>query len=103
MQIIYIQSVVIDERFLNTVWRTEVWQEVVQTASIITACIPFLKPFLMSLESGFLRADAENRRITAGLYGSKTHENTSSYVKMRDQQSRDISIRLQDSATEEER
>lgn len=84
IQIIYIQHLVIDGYFIHNVWQVVIWNEVVQTASIMTACIPFLKPFLLSLESGFLRADDMNRRTAVGI-GS---ENISSgwalrYIKMR--------------------
>jgi hypothetical protein len=64
---------------------TTVCNQVVVAMSIVTAAIPFLKPFLMSLESGFLRADDVNRRTAAGLYGSyqRTSGWTSRYIKLR--------------------
>lgn len=93
----YIQNLVFDENFLNNVWRTVVLQEVVLATSFISACIPFLKPFLMSLESGYLRADDENRRTVAGMYGSgdKLSGKTSSYIKIRNQRNRSSSTKLQ--------
>ncbi|KAG9236193.1 hypothetical protein BJ875DRAFT_541535 [Amylocarpus encephaloides] len=98
IQIIFIRRLVVDEHILNTVWQTVVCQEIVLATSIITACIPFLKPFLMSLESGFLRADDENRRTAAGLYGSgaKSSRRTKSYIKMKSQKSREESIKVQE-------
>ncbi|KAF2794550.1 hypothetical protein K505DRAFT_303805 [Melanomma pulvis-pyrius CBS 109.77] len=100
VQIIYIRRLVFDKDFLNNVWRTVVCTEIVQATSITTACIPFLKPFLMSLESGFLRADDEHRRATAGMYGSGDRSSSgwaSKYINIRNQRSRDSSIKLQES------
>lgn len=43
-------------------WRTTISNQLVQCLSIATACIPYLKPFLDSLESGLLRVDDMRRR-----------------------------------------
>lgn len=101
VHIIYIRRLVIDNQFLHNVWQTVVCQIVVQSTSIVTACIPFLKPFLVSLESGFLRADDINRRTAAGMYGSdrnpKSSGGASSYIKMKNQNwnSREFSVKNQ--------
>ncbi|RWA11500.1 hypothetical protein EKO27_g3596 [Xylaria grammica] len=86
-QLIYIRRLVFDERYLGNVWQVIVCDEVVYTTSIIVTCIPFLKPFLLSLESGFLRADDKVRRTDASLPGSSNHSSgwTSRYVKIRNQ------------------
>jgi hypothetical protein len=42
--------------------------QLVQALAIITACVPYLKPFMDSLESGGFRADDQKRK--AHLYGS---------------------------------
>lgn len=65
----------------------------------MTACIPFLKPFLISLESGFLRADDENRRTVSDTYGSggdsgKSPQRGANYIKIPDKTSHP-SIELQ--------
>jgi len=104
IQIIYIQRLVFNEHFLNNVWQTVICQESIQVTSIISACIPFLKPFLMSLESGFLRADDEYRRTNGTMYGTGEESSRSGasrralrYIKMGNQQSRDTSVKLDDS------
>ena len=38
-------------------WQVVLWTEIVQALSLITACIPYLKPFLEALETGMIRAD----------------------------------------------
>ncbi|KAF7952262.1 uncharacterized protein EAE97_001759 [Botrytis byssoidea] len=43
-------------------WRTTICNQIVQCLSIITACVPYLKMFLDSLESGLLRLDDLRRR-----------------------------------------
>ncbi|KAF7920718.1 hypothetical protein EAE99_008012 [Botrytis elliptica] len=43
-------------------WRTTICNQIVQCLSIITACVPYLKIFLNSLESGLLRLDDLRRR-----------------------------------------
>ncbi|WEW55539.1 hypothetical protein PRK78_000970 [Emydomyces testavorans] len=59
-------------------WRMSVCTQIIQSLAVVTACIPFLKPFLDSLESGLLRADDQYHRSTAkgsyryNLSGSKS-------------------------------
>ncbi|EDO02817.1 hypothetical protein SS1G_05294 [Sclerotinia sclerotiorum 1980 UF-70] len=43
-------------------WTTTICNQIVQCLSIVTACVPYLKPFLDSLESGMLRTDDLRRR-----------------------------------------
>lgn len=50
-------------------WQAVVVAEIVQCLSIVTACVPYLKPFLDSLESGQLRADDLRRRGKTGVSG----------------------------------
>jgi len=38
-------------------WKLILMSEVVITLSLVTACIPYLKPFLEALETGMIRAD----------------------------------------------
>ncbi|KAF7949332.1 uncharacterized protein EAE97_002841 [Botrytis byssoidea] len=108
IQVAYTRRLLINDLFLNNIWQTTVCQMVVQSTGIMAACIPFLKPFLMSLESGFLRADDVNRRTTAGMYGSehnlKTSGRATSYIKMKNQswQSRESSAKVGRSVEREE-
>lgn len=50
-------------------WQAVVAAQVVQCLSIVTACVPYLKPFLDSLESGQMRADDLRRRGKTGVSG----------------------------------
>ncbi|TGO35609.1 hypothetical protein BHYA_0152g00140 [Botrytis hyacinthi] len=108
IQIVYTRRLLINDLFLSNIWQTVVCQMVVQSTGIMAACIPFLKPFLMSLESGFLRADDVNRRTAAGMYGSehnlKSSGKASSYIKMKNQswQSRESSAKVGRSVEREE-
>ena len=43
-------------------WRVVVCALLTQCLSIVTACIPYLKPFFISLESGMVRVDDTRRR-----------------------------------------
>ncbi|KAI0403899.1 hypothetical protein F4802DRAFT_275383 [Xylaria palmicola] len=95
-QLIYVRRLVFDEEYLENVWQVIVCEEVVYTTSLIVTCIPFLKPFLLSLESGFLRADDEVRRQDTSLPGSSNHSSgwTSRYVKIRNQRNWGQSIEM---------
>lgn len=57
-------------------WPTWICTQLVQALAIITTCIPYLKPFMDSLESGGYRADDQRRRGT-GVYGSYNNTNSS--------------------------
>ena len=50
-------------------WSAAVCTQVVQSVSLITACIPYLKPFFESLESGMIRSDLRRRGMKFS-YGS---------------------------------
>ena len=47
-------------------WQPAVAILVVQALSILTLCIPFIRPFLESLESGLLRADGVMETMKGG-------------------------------------
>ncbi|KAL9118548.1 MAG: hypothetical protein Q9187_004904 [Circinaria calcarea] len=55
-----------------TIWPMVICAQLVQSLSIVTACIPYLKPFLQSLESGMIRSDDLRRRGMNGTpqYGT---------------------------------
>lgn len=46
------------------VWKSAVANQVVQCLAITTICIPYLKPFLDSLESGQMRVDGTRQAQT---------------------------------------
>jgi hypothetical protein len=45
----------------------QTWKQVIQCLSIITACVPCMRPFLASLESGFM--DSSMRGVLGTTYG----------------------------------
>ncbi|EEP80780.1 predicted protein [Uncinocarpus reesii 1704] len=49
-------------------WPMSICNQAVLSLAVVTACIPFLKPFMDSLESGLLRADDQYRRSGKGTY-----------------------------------
>ncbi|KAH8660814.1 hypothetical protein BGZ60DRAFT_530820 [Tricladium varicosporioides] len=57
-------------------WKLAIATQLMQCLSITTACIPYLRPFLDSLESGLLRSDDLRRRGMSGgggYTGSGSH------------------------------
>ncbi|VUC36610.1 unnamed protein product [Clonostachys rosea] len=93
--IVFLQQLPRDGDYLLDVTKTLLCKETIQMTSILAATIPFLKPFLISLESGFLRADDENRRVDTTAYGSgdapskptksgRSGRSTSKYVQIPD-------------------
>lgn len=52
----------------------QIWRQVIQCLSIITACIPCLRPFLASLESGFI--DSSMRGVIGKTYGGGSGHGT---------------------------
>ena len=50
-------------------WIVILCTQIVQCLSIISACFLYLKPFLESVESGFIRSDDIRRRGTNEFYG----------------------------------
>ena len=53
-------------------WTVILCTQIVQCLSITSACFLYLKPFLESVESGFMRADDIRRRGTDDYYGHTT-------------------------------
>ncbi|PQE25923.1 integral membrane protein [Rutstroemia sp. NJR-2017a BBW] len=60
VQMYYMNKPVHDPAF--DPWPASISIQIVQCLSIVTACFPYLKPFLASLESGLMRADDLRRR-----------------------------------------
>lgn len=54
-------------------WPVAVCNLIVENLSITTACIPYLKPFIQSLESGMLRTDDLRRRGLSTAPGSESN------------------------------
>ena len=92
VQIVYIQVLSSNTNLLNSIWRIVVCGQVVQVTSIMTAIVPFLKPFLASLESGFIGASTAPRAATSGTNTTGQTRHPSSYIKLRSSQGRDQSI-----------
>ena len=82
VQIVYIQALSSNTDLLNSIWRIVVCGQVVQVTSIMTAIIPFLKPFLASLESGFIGASTTPRAATSGTNTTGQTRHPSSYIKL---------------------
>ena len=53
-------------------WIVTICTQTVQCFSIVSACFLYLKPFLDSVESGFIRNDDIRRRGTDDYYGHNT-------------------------------
>ncbi len=63
-----------------------------QVTSIMTTTIPFLKPFMMSLDSGLLSANHAGVATTSGYTSAGTTGHISSYIKIASQRSGDPSV-----------
>lgn len=48
----------------SNIWLPTILNQVVVTTSVITSCLPFLKPLMLSLESGIARVPDEPRELT---------------------------------------
>ena len=59
-------------------WLPTLAVQVIQNLSIITACIPYLKPFLESLETGMLGSDDHRRHRLSATYPNTNETVTSS-------------------------
>ena len=73
---------------LHSIWRIVVCGQIVQVTSIMTATIPFLKPFMMSLDSGLLSANQACVTTTPGFTSTGHTGQLSSYIKIASQNSR---------------
>ncbi|RYO33462.1 hypothetical protein AA0111_g3815 [Alternaria arborescens] len=91
-QIGYIHSLPPQSDLLHSIWRIVVCGQVAQVASIMTTTIPFLKPFMMSLDSGLWSANHAGVATTSSYASAVRTGHLSSYVKIASQQSRDPSI-----------
>ena len=69
MQLVYLHRASGSEDFTYRVWPAVLCNQLVQNLGIITACVPYIKPFLESLESGMIRTDDLRRRGVTAAYG----------------------------------
>ncbi|KAI4957707.1 hypothetical protein J4E86_004846 [Alternaria arbusti] len=90
-QIGYIHTLPLPSDLLHSIWRIVVCGQIVQVTSIMTATIPFLKPFMMSLDSGLLSANQACVATTSGFTSTGHTGQLSSYIKIASQGSRNPS------------
>lgn len=82
VQIGYIRALPIGNDLLNSIWRVVICGQVVQVTSIMSSIILFLKPFLLSLESGFLSANKVTRSTTSAYDSAGNAGHTLSYIRI---------------------
>jgi hypothetical protein len=87
VRIVYIRALTSYTDLLNSIWRIVVCGQVIQVTSIMTATIPFLKPFLTSLESSFLSANTASRTATSAHNTTGETGHLLSYVRLGSSQS----------------
>ena len=63
-QMVYTVQVAGERDLTFDLWPETICMEIVQCVNLTTACIPYLQPFILSLESGFLRGDDYRRQST---------------------------------------
>lgn len=89
VQIVFIRTLFTYNDLLYCIWPVVVCGQIVQVTSIMTSTIPFLKPFLLSLESSLaLSANSTVRATTTTTYtsaGKAVH--VLSYISIDTQQS----------------
>jgi hypothetical protein len=93
VQIIYIRALPPHSDLLSLIPRIVVCGQVVQVTSIMTSTIPFLKPFLMSLESSLVGPNGTRRATTSAYASADKTGHASTYIKIGSQQSRNASVR----------
>ena len=66
------------------VWAYQICVQCVQALGMITACVPYLKPFLESLQAGALRTDDATIRLfgTAATSKQKSQATHREYVEL---------------------
>ena len=77
-RVIYLNDAFKSTDYTFAIWPAALCSAVLQSLSIITACIPYLKPFLESLESGLIRSDDLRRMGMTDMYGNGTEKMNSS-------------------------
>jgi hypothetical protein len=82
VQIGYLCTLPTSEDLLNSIWHVVVCGQVVQVTSIMTSTIPFLKPFLVSLESGFLGASKATHSTASAFDSTGDMGHPSIYIRI---------------------
>jgi hypothetical protein len=77
---------------LNSIWRSVVCGQVVQVASILISTIPFLKPFMVSLDSGLFSARPVGMVGASSFASTKATGDRLSYIKIGGGQGRNPSV-----------
>lgn len=68
IELVFRNRIAGSEDLTSKSWPIVITVQTVQTLSIITACIPYLKPFFASLESGMIRADDSRRLASRSIW-----------------------------------
>ena len=76
-QLNYLKSAYDTADVTYSLWPVVLCNQIVQNIGIITACVPYTKPFLESLESGMIRTDDLRRRGLTTAYGYSSSSNSS--------------------------
>jgi len=71
-QLVFLDRAYSSQDFTLQIWPYVLCTESVQTLSLITACIPYLKPFLDSLQAGALRTDSAKTREYGSTFGQSS-------------------------------
>lgn len=81
VQIVYLRIRIVGSDDLSfDSWTVVLITQVVQAASLTTACVPHLKPFLEALETGMIQIEGNATRLSHG--GAGYSSNSSRYNKM---------------------
>ena len=64
------------------IWPIIIVTQFIQDLSIVATCVPYLKPFFVSLQSGMIRNDDLRRRGQEGSYGYKGNSSQRSWKEV---------------------
>lgn len=68
VQLVYANRALGRQDLTHSTWQLVLSTQFVQNLSVVTACVPSLKPFFDSLETGFMRNDDLRRQHSEGMY-----------------------------------
>ena len=68
-QLVYLNRASGMADFTFKLWPAVLCNQLVQNIGIVIACVPYIKPFFASLESGMIRTDDLRRRGVTAVYG----------------------------------
>ena len=69
LQIVYSQNGYVSEDPTFDLWQQALCTQFIQNLSVITTCVPYLKPFYLGLGSGMMWTDDLRRQGLVGNYG----------------------------------